>query len=209
MKVTAPSVVGAWKIVGLPAQRPGDVQVKLHCRIDLLRAKPALSCFDRRNGKLTVEGENFRIIWSPTLAQSNVIEAHMTSVDSFAGEEQVLMMGIPLFRSTRTGTRLETEPGTPDAAGKADFLRSILEELRTGTFNHQYDGPLVELLDANDLQSLGTVTAITYLDGANAVRDQKVVADFFSLYAVNFQNGRLFCGLHQRDDGVLDGFRCN
>ena len=32
--------------------------------------------------------------------------------------------------------------------------------------------------------------------------------DFFSVYLVRFAEGELLCGLHQRDDGVLDAFGC-
>jgi len=30
----------------------------------------------------------------------------------------------------------------------------------------------------------------------------------FSAYQVEFANGQRLCGIHQRDDGVLDGFLC-
>jgi hypothetical protein len=206
--VTAPSLAGTWKIVGPPPQRLGDVQPKLHCRIDIFHEKPALSCFERKDGSVTVKGGDLRIIWSPTLAQSNVIEVHMTSADSFTGVERVLMMGIPMYPVTRTGTREELDPGTPDAARKAPLLRAILEEMENGTFNRPYDGTLVELPKVGELQTLGVVTAITYMDETNARRGDKSVPHFFSLYAVDFQNGRRFCVLHQRDDGVLDAFKC-
>lgn len=32
--------------------------------------------------------------------------------------------------------------------------------------------------------------------------------DFFSVYLVRFADGELLCGLHERDDGVLDAFGC-
>ncbi len=32
--------------------------------------------------------------------------------------------------------------------------------------------------------------------------------DFFSVYLVRFADGELLCGLHQRDDGVLDAIGC-
>lgn len=32
--------------------------------------------------------------------------------------------------------------------------------------------------------------------------------DFFSVYLVRFADGELLCGLHQRDDGMLDAFGC-
>ena len=32
--------------------------------------------------------------------------------------------------------------------------------------------------------------------------------DFFSVYLVRFADRELLCGLHQRDDGVLDAFGC-
>jgi len=32
--------------------------------------------------------------------------------------------------------------------------------------------------------------------------------DFFSVYFVRFTEGERLCGLHQRENGVLDAFRC-
>jgi hypothetical protein len=32
--------------------------------------------------------------------------------------------------------------------------------------------------------------------------------DFLAVYDVEFQNGSLLCGVHQRADGVLDAFVC-
>jgi hypothetical protein len=32
--------------------------------------------------------------------------------------------------------------------------------------------------------------------------------DFFSVYLVRLADGELLCGLHQRDDGLLDAFAC-
>ena len=208
--VTASALAGTWKITGRVGKSPNDVPLKLHCRIDLPHAAPAIACFERQNPVLTVEDGKLRIIWSPTLAQSNVIDAQMTSTTSFTASERLRLMGVTVFTSTDlTGTRQEPDPGAPDAAGKAPLMRSLLDQLAKGALSQPYDATkLVVLPKADDLRALGAVTAITYMDHANASDDKKIVPDFFSLYAVDFQNGRRFCGLHQRDDGVIDGFRC-
>jgi hypothetical protein len=193
-----------WTISGPAPTRPGDVQTRLHCRI----AGAAMTCFDRKNTQLAVDGENLRIGWFPTLAASNVIEARMTAPDTFRGTERARMLGIAIVAMPREGRRQTPDPAAPDLGGKAALLRSILHQLADGNLTLPHAGPQIELPDAASLRSLGGVQAISYLDRANTVQDDRLVADFFTLYDVRFERGERFCGLHSREDGVLDGLRC-
>lgn len=107
-------------------------QWKLHCRVEPLRGDLALYCFERRNGTLTFADGKLRMVWSPTLTQSNVIEAKMTSATHFEGREMAKLMGAPILTwDNLTGDKLTTVSERPDIAGKASLLRTILGDLAT------------------------------------------------------------------------------
>jgi hypothetical protein len=211
---SAASLAGLWKVswpLSPPLPKGLGPEAVMYCRVGLARNVPAVNCFDRRNGVLTVSDKNIRIVWSPPMTpQSNVIEAEMTSPDSFSGSERVRMAGITVIRSGGlAGVRQQINPQMPDTAGNAPQLRRILEEIARGALSRPYErAPLVELPDAQTLHALGPVQSIIYQAKTNVWRDGAWIGGFFSLYLVEFQNGNRLCGLHQRDDGVLDAFRC-
>jgi hypothetical protein len=212
VEVTAASLAGLWKITWPVTVRPGETspEATIWCRIAQAHA-PSVHCFDRPNGALTVADGKIRILWSPAMTpQSNVIEAEMTSADSFVGGERVRLAGITILRSGRlTGVRRQIDPQAPDAAGKATQLRLILEEWARGALSPPFEKTaLLELPGREMLRQLGVIRSLAYLDRRGIWRDGIQVPDFFSLYLVEFQNGNLLCGLHQREDGMLDGFRC-
>jgi hypothetical protein len=211
--VTAASLAGLWKITWPLSPRPGQAPslATMYCRMEQAPAVSSVHCFGRNNGALTVTDGNLRILWSPPMTpQSNVIEAAMTSADSFAGSERVRVAGITILRSEGLiGLRQQIDPQAPDKAGKARQLRAILGGLANGAPKQPFEnGALVELPDAETLRALGPIQSILYLAQANAWRDGATLTDFFSVYLVDFQNGNRLCGLHQRADGVLDAFRC-
>jgi hypothetical protein len=106
----------------------------------------------------------------------------------------------------------------PDRSGKAPLLRRILEEGLTAVPRD------AEALKKNrsdlTLPKVGLVQSISYLGqetkldwppppGIKAdIMNLPNRPDFFSVYLVRFADGELLCGLHQRDDGVLDAFSC-
>ena len=209
---SAASLAGLWKITW-PA--PGESEdasshVAFYCRIEQTREAPSVYCFERQNGTLTVADGKLRILWSPPLTpQSNVIDATMVSADSFTGSDRVRMAGITVLRFELTGTRQQVDPQTRDAAGKASQLRLVLDEMAHGPLSRPYEKTAqVDLPGLEMLRRLGPVKSTTYLARTPIWRDGAWVRDFFSLYLVDFQNGNRLCGLHQRDDGVLDAFRC-
>ncbi len=214
VEVTAASLAGLWKITWpLTSPQPSGMgpEATIYCRIEQAQDVPSANCFDRRNGALTVADGKIRIVWSPPLTpQSNVIDAEMTSADRFVGSERVRMAGITVLRSGGlVGARQQINPQATDAGGKAPQLRLALDEISRGRLSRPYEKtPFVELPDAEMLHHLGPVQSTIYQGTTPAWRDGAWVANFFSLYMVEFQNGNRLCGLHQRDDGVLDAFRC-
>jgi hypothetical protein len=72
---------------------------------------------------------------------------------------------------------------------------------------------------SDEIRSLGKVEAVLYLGEGSTVRPifsdagavrpaSSLFAFAFSAYQVEFTNGQRLCGIHQRADGVLDGFVC-
>jgi hypothetical protein len=133
----------------------------------------------------------------------------LTSENSFTRGERVRLMGISVIHMEGlTGAKLEIVPAAQGVAKKAPLVRRILTELAGGALDLPHDGELVEFPGIDSLRSLGPVIAVTHIDSARAVVVGKFAENFFSIYTVEFENGTRLCGLHQRADGVLDGFRC-
>lgn len=114
--------------------------------------------------------------------------------------------------------RISPQTDAPDKTGKAPLLRRILEQ---GLAAAPQDADAMKKNDSIlTLPALGAVESLSYLGqetkwdwppppGVKADRMHiPSRPDFFSVYFVRFAEGERLCGLHQRDDGVLDAFRC-
>lgn len=114
--------------------------------------------------------------------------------------------------------RLTPQADAPDTAGKGPLLRRILEQGLGGV--PQDAGAMKKNDSLLALPKLGAVQSLSYL-GQETKLDWPPPPgvkgdilhipnrpDFFSVYFVKFADGERLCGLHQRDDGVLDAFRC-
>ena len=151
---------------------------------------------------------------------------------AFEGEQPDAMHLRGHFRSTSwLGTsrenpalaeavRIVPQPDAPDKAGKAPLLRRILDQ---GLASVPQDADAMKKNDSViTLPKLGPVQSLSYL-GQETKWDLPPPGpemdmldimhlpnrpDFFSVYLVRFADGERLCGLHQREDGVLDAFRC-
>src|SRR3954466_1045806 len=133
--VTASALIGTWTITEPSAQKNGGQPTpdKMHCRIEPSGSALALFCFERRNGRLDFTDGKLRILWSPTLAQSNIIEAQMTSPTSFAGRERVTWVGVTLFtRDALKGVKFTPAAKAADPGPSVSRLRTILAQLEKG-----------------------------------------------------------------------------
>jgi hypothetical protein len=120
--------------------------------------------------------------------------------------------------ATAEAVRVVLRADAPDAGGKASLLRRILEE---GLASVPQDVEGLKRNGANlTLPRIGPIESLTYL-GQEAKWDWPPPPgtkpdimnlphrpDFYSVYLVRWAEGELLCGLHQRDDDVLDGFAC-
>jgi hypothetical protein len=183
------------------------------------------------SGDGDLDGKDLHLAWGIALARA-VIDAKIesASVRTFNGVFAVKIFGIRHDAPTPASARkLVLDPAAPDTAGRAKLLTQTLEELAAGTIVTPHDvdvalnfGPGITGYKSNtpeEIRSLGKVEAVLYLGEGSTVRPRfsdvdttHPIAAFpvfaFSAYQVEFDNGERLCGIHQRDDGVLDGFVC-
>jgi hypothetical protein len=114
--------------------------------------------------------------------------------------------------------RVVPQADAPDSAGKAALLRRIFEQGLAAVPQDaealKKNGSNLTLPKVGPLQSLSYLGKETKIDWPPPPGTRQDIMnlpsrpDFFSVYWVRFADGDLLCGLHQRDDGVLDAFRC-
>jgi len=148
---------------------------------------------------------------------------------AFEGEQPDAMHLRGHFRSTSwLGTsrenpalaeavRIVPQPDAPDKAGKASLLRRILDrgvaDVPQDADAMRENGSILTLPRLGAVQSLSYLGQETKWDLPPLGAEMDIMhlpnrPDFFSVYFVRFADGERLCGLHQREDGVLDAFRC-
>jgi len=178
-----------------------------------------------------LDGEDLHLAWGISLFRA-VIDAKIESgsVQAFNGVFAIKVFGIRSDAPTPASARkLVLDPAAPDTAGKARLLTQTLEELAAGAivtphdadvalnFGHQFGDNKANTPE--EIRSLGKVEAILYLGEGRAAHSRVAPVDTahttlplsgfaFSAYQVEFADGERLCGIHQRDDGALDGFLC-
>lgn len=191
--------------------------VPAFCRIAPLKNDLEMSCmqFGDEMGRATIEDNIVRIGGSRM-----TFEGDQPDINRLRGHfRSRSWLGIARENPTvAEAIRVVPQADTPDKAGKAPLLRRILEQ---GLNAAPHDA---DAMKKNDsvliLPKLGAVQSLSYL-GQETKWDwppppgveQDIMnipnrPDFFSVYFVRFAEGERLCGLHQRDDGVLDAFRC-
>ena len=184
---------------------------------------------DSGDGEL--DGKDLHLAWGVALARA-VIDAKIerASVPTFDGAFALKVFGIRHDApAPASAHKLVLDPAASDAAGKAKLMTRILEELAAGAivmphvanvafnFGSQMGDNQANTLE--ETRNLGKVEAVLYLGEGSAPhgrfsdvdtthRPVAVPGFSFSAYQVEFTNGERLCGIHQREDGVLDGFLC-
>jgi len=218
------SMSGVWKI-----SLPSEVAITLFheakfgplddylCRIEQVQNDLTVHCLVRgfrRDGTGSIEDAKLHLAWGVMMARF-VIDAPLESSANFRGTFAVKLAGIEYDNpELSSGTKLTLSPNAPDATGKAGLLRRALDELATGTLALPHDEAAMKrnsrdtrLLTPAELGKLGAVEAMVYL-GRTTTPDNGKLVDFFNVYDVEFANGERLCGIHQRDDGVIDDLVC-
>jgi|SRR6185312_1025870 len=204
------------------------------CRLQQTGQKVSTICLpgwgpDSGDGEL--DGKDLHLAWGVALARA-VIDAKVgsASVRAFDGDFALKIIGIRHDApSPASARKLVLDPAASDAAGRAKLLTQILGELAAGAivmphvanvafnFGSQMGDNQANTLE--ETRNLGKVEAVLYLGEGSAPhgrfsdvdtthRPVAIPGFSFSAYQVEFTNGERLCGIHQREDGVLDGFLC-
>ncbi len=188
--------------------------VNAYCRIAPAKDELQMSCMQFGRDRVTLKDGRVRI------GDRVAFEGEQTDATHLRGRfKATSWLGISKENPiVSEAVRLTPQTDAPDTAGKAPLLRRILEQGLAGLPQD------AEALKKNEsilaLPRLGAVQSLSYLGqetkwdwppppGVKADRmNVPNRPDFFSVYFVKFAEGERLCGLHQRDDGVLDALRC-
>lgn len=204
------------------------------CRLQQTGKKVSAICLpgwgpDGGDGDL--DGQDLHLAWGAALSRA-IIDAKIAraSVRAFDGVFALKVVGIRHDAPTPASARkLVLDPAPQDTAGKAGLLTQTLEELAAGAIAAPHDADIALNFGVafggnkpntpEEIRSLGKVEAVLYLGEGSTVRPifsdagaTRPALSFpvfaFSAYQVEFTNGERLCGIHQRADGVMDGFLC-
>lgn len=188
----------------------------VHCRIARVQDDLQMSCPQfGYMGRVTVADGVVRIGGSRMAFEGeqpdvNALRGHFRS-RSWLGLSKV-------NPAVAEAVRVEPRADAPDIAGKASLLRQVLEQ---GLAAVPHDAEALRKNGSSrTLPVVGQVQSVSYLGqeakwdwppapGAGAdIMNLPNRPDFFSVYWVRYAGGELLCGLHQREDGVLDALSC-
>jgi hypothetical protein len=186
------------------------------CRIAPVKDELDMSCFQLGGGlRVTVEDGhvrigNSRLAFEGEQPDATHLRGHFRSTSWLGASRE--------NPAVAEAVRLMPQADAADAAGKAPLLRRILAQ---GLEDVPRDA---EALKKNEsvltLPKLGAVQSLAYLGQETKwdwppppgvkgdIMHIPSRPDFFSVYFVRFAEGERLCGLHQREDGALDAFRC-
>lgn len=207
--VNASALPGVWKITrpSYIAKRGVFGAIKFgpltsgFCRIEQADGL-TFHCLSSGSGTVTLDGPNIHFAQGIIIARA-VLDGTFDTGNSFTGRMAMKLAGITTEDShLSSGGKLDLsklQTGPADA-----LLRTVITN---GLAQIPHDAKLKEPALPSDL---GEVQALIWLghQDKGGGPDQPTVKDYFSVYAVEFDHGERLCGLHQRDDGVLDVLHC-
>ena len=179
---------------------PGDS----FCRIEQTEGELAFHCLAMGQGTAAITGNHIHLAWGSMMARL-VIDADFQSDSSFAGHAAAKLAGISIEDpGPSTSAKINPAPGAADKGGK--LLQTIVSD---GLVHVPHDPKVKDSPALQEPNKLGSAQAFIYLgQQPRSGPPGTDLPDFFAVYAVEFDNGERICGLHQRDDGMLDAFQC-
>ena len=158
---------------------------------------------------VATDGNHVHFAWGTMLLRF-VLDGELQDRGHFRGRYQIKISGITSESpASYEAARVMPDPDDPGPIGRAQTLRRILEQ---GLADVPHDG--ANWKDGlREPPKLGAVSAIAYLgaeDRERPARERggKSIVYAVNVYQVRFAQGERLCGLHQRDDGIVDDFRC-
>jgi hypothetical protein len=216
---------GVWSIQA-PSEMSLDLTHAAHfgpltkklCRFEGKKDNITVRCFGSqyyaREGAAQVDGNKVHLAFGNALIRF-VIDATRDTSFHFGGTFAFKFMGIRHDDpETVTGEKIHLSTVVIDSAGDGALLTRSLQELADGALVGPHDDKAIrnnfggaKAVTPDELRTLGTIQTVRYL-GKTAKEANGKSPDFFSVYQVEFASGERLCGLHRREDGVLDGLIC-
>jgi len=179
------------------------------CRIDRDASGYVTHCFGQEQaghgGTLETDGTHFHLAWGSMLARL-VYDGVVESATRFTGHFAIKLAGIPTENADLSeGNKIELQDNMPDTGGKAELLRAILNGSPL-----PHDAALDGRIAAARAMMASPIQSISYLgqQSKSGGPGKPPEPDFYTVYAVTFENGVKLCALHQKADGTLDAFQC-
>ncbi|HSS14748.1 MAG TPA: hypothetical protein VLL04_12690 [Rhizomicrobium sp.] len=210
--VNADALLGIWKI-----SRPNFVAKEglfsalkfgpardVFCHLERKGDDLAMPCLQGGEAAVTFRGDKIHLAQGIALARL-VVDGVMQPGPSFTGHAAVKLVGISTEDpGISSGTRLDLSTPPPDTGGLAQLLRDLVAQ---GIAHIAHDD---KVKDSPALRAdLGSLQTAVYLGQQDRVGGPgKTDKGFFTVYALEFENGERICGLHRREDGTLDAFGC-
>jgi len=211
--VNADALLGVWKI-----SRPNYVGKKglfgdwafgpardFFCHMERKGDDLAMPCLQGGEASVTFRGDKIHLAGGIVLARL-VIDGVMQPGNSFTGHAALKLVGISTEDSgISSGARLDLSTPPPDTGGMAQVLRELVAQ---GIAHTAHDD---KVKDSAALSAdLGSLQTAVYLGQQDRVGGPgRTDKGFYTVYALEFDKGERVCGLHRRDDGVLDAFQCS
>jgi hypothetical protein len=209
--VNASALVGVWKITspsyvvkrGIFSSIEFGPLAPRFCRIEQDKDQLNAYCLNKGNGTVTLDGRTIHFAQGIMIARV-VLEGTLDSGNSFTGHLAIKLAGIAAEDpNMSSGGKLDlSKPqiGPADALLRAIITNGLAQTPHTAQVK---DSPALT-------PGLGAVQALAWLghQDKGGGPGQEAIKDYFSVYAVEFDHGERLCGLHQRDDGMLDAFGC-
>jgi hypothetical protein len=186
------------------------------CRVEQAKDGLRTNCFPNPgdDGTVSVDGTHFHMAWGSMMARL-YMDGGMTTATAFDGHWGIKLSGLAIENPNLShGEKLSLSAAAPDGGGSGILLTHLLDVARAGPLKEIIDvkSPFVQPPQTASLSPLGAIEAVIFLGilPKHLPPDSKEApqADFFHVYDVEFANGHRLCGLRQRDDGVVDAFRC-
>lgn len=167
-----------------------------------------------QDGEGEIEDGHLHIAWGSMMLRL-VIDAPVHSATAFTGRFSVKVIGdrheAP---SPASGTKLTLALDAPDPEGLGPLLLQAIGEWVEGGLRLPHDRAAIarnaedwNRVSKRRVHDFGKPLGAIYLGTVDFRKDGKRYP-FYRVYDVEFENGESLCGLHRRDDGVIDGFLC-
>ena len=143
------------------------------------------------------------------------MDGAMSSPTAFDGHIGIKLSGLAIENPNIShGEKLILSASKTDPGGKAPLLTQLLPALAGGSTDSPTLGksPMVQPPPAPELRMLGALDSVIYLGTSPKPlppnSKEPAQPEFYRVYDLEFAAGHRLCGLHQREDGVIDAFRC-